>query len=619
MSEGLKNRLVATAGHVDHGKTTLLKTLTGTDADRLEEEQQRGLTIDLGFAHMDLGSYRVGFVDVPGHHRFVKNMVTGVGSVQGALFVVSARDGWQQQSREHFQILSLLEPEFICFAVSKIDLVEEDFQLIVEAEIEEVVEDTDYEDAPVVPVSGTTGEGIDRLKTALLESLTSGPEPEDWGKPYLPIDRIFSLEGKGTVVTGSLSGGRIETGDSLELQPAGTRGRVRSIQAYGDSLEDVGPGTRTALNVPDWDPDRVGRGMIGAPTDSGTVTDRADGMCWLPDDPVHRPRHDLTLMAYLGTGRGEAKLLRTGEGTVGDEPEPVRLLWEERVFVRPGDRVILRDFGDQHVLGVVEVLNPAPDRRLQSKSYREFLWSRFPFTVERLVASELRSSSPHRLDELPDGTPFSVDRVRGVLEEMSGIKIEEEFVLREGWLEGRLEELEDRIDRWHRDHPLSPGLPLDESGLPDGAEIRDLIYQRLEDHDLVRENTVIRRSEFEPELSPEQEETLQQILDRLREGGLEAPGRDEFKDGTEELIRFAVHRGDIVDLSDDRLLHREVYDRLLDRIRTLFEEGERLRLSDIRDGLDSSRKYVIPLMEYLDEEGHTHRDGDHRIWVGDSE
>ena len=253
---GSQHFIVATAGHVDHGKSALVKALTGTDPDRLPEEKSRGITIDLGFAHLELPSpppshslFLLGIVDVPGHEDFVKNMVAGVGSIDLALLVVAADDGWMPQTEEHLQILTYLGVRRAVVALTKIDLTQDEHGAV--ADIREKLRDTPFAGAPIIPTSVVSGRGLDHLKAALARVLADTPPPLDIGKPRLPVDRVFKLQGIGTVVTGTLTGGTLRRGQTVVIQPSGKKARIRSIQSHNRDVEVSGPGTRTALNLPD--------------------------------------------------------------------------------------------------------------------------------------------------------------------------------------------------------------------------------------------------------------------------------------------------------------------------------------------------------------------------------
>ncbi|MFB6345042.1 MAG: selenocysteine-specific translation elongation factor, partial [bacterium] len=485
----MQYRLLATAGHVDHGKTELLKALTGQQTDRLDEEQERGLTIDLGFADMRKEDLHLGFVDVPGHHNFIKNMVSGIGSVQGVVFVVSAADGWEEQSQEHFEIIQLIEPNYCCFDLTKIDLVDEEMQLLARAEIEDAIEGTDYDGADIVPVSSTEPTGIESLRDKLFSDLVNQPDPEDYGKPYCPVDRVFTVKGQGTVITGSLSGGSVEVESQLVRLPDGETGRVRSIQQYHESTERAQPGSRVALNVPDWDHTTVERGSVATVSEAGTVTSTVDGQLKTPDSLSVSLQHDQQVLAYLGTDRETVQLLLEGETELGsDDDSLARLHWPEgEVFTRPGDRIILRDFSDRHLLGCLTVLYTGGEDSLHDDAYQSWLYSRSPVTPETLLDSELDRSGIVRIDRLAEGTRYSNQVFREVVESRTVLRtLEGGWVTSEEWLESEINWLEKTVRSYHENHPLRPGLPLNElSDRYRSTEIRDAIFDCLNSGSLI--------------------------------------------------------------------------------------------------------------------------------------
>lgn len=609
----MEYRLLATAGHVDHGKTELLKALTGQETDRLDEEKERGLTIDLGFADMRQDDLHIGFVDVPGHHNFIKNMVSGIGSVQGVVFVVSAADGWEAQSREHFEIVRMIQPDYCCFALTKIDLVDDEMRLLAQAEIEDAIADTDYEGADVHPVSSTEPTGIEALRRTLFEDLRERPNPPDYDKPYCPVDRVFTVKGQGTVITGSLSGGAVETDDKLVRMPSQESGRVRSIQQYHDSTDRAQSGSRVALNVPDWDHEEVTRGDIVTISGAGTVTGQCDGVIETPESPGAALEHDQQILAYLGTDRETVQVLL--EDT-RNEPRVARLNWlETDVFARPGDRLILRDFSDRHLLGCFTVLNVAPEESLHDDSYRDWLKSRRPVTPGTLLVSEVRRHGLVDHNNLAEGTPFSLEAFRTAAEASDGIATgDNQWFVDRNWLEAEESTIRSTVRAYHEDHPLRPGYPIRE--LDDRYEStakRDVVVSLVTDDDLTLQEDCLRLASFSPEPTDRQAEQIAELLETLDDAGLETPEREELVDQfSEEVLRYLVRTDRIVQLSDERLVSSSVYERLLTTVREYLEENQPARLKDLRDLLDSSRKYVIPLMEYLDQQGVTIRDDDVR-------
>ena len=354
--------VVATAGHVDHGKSTLVKALTGTDPDRLSEEKARGLTIDLGFASTQLPSGRgVAFIDVPGHVRFLKNMLAGVGSVDAAMFVVAATEGWKPQSEEHLRILQLLGIKHGLVALTKTGLADDDLRELARLDVEERVEGTFLEAAPIIEVDALDGSGIADIGVALDELLEATPTAVDHKRPRLWIDRVFAAKGSGTVVTGTLTGGRVRVGDELTALPHRRAVRVRALQSLHAQRSKVGPGNRVALNLSGVSHDELTRGDVLVRADQWHVTQRVDGLLKVLDGIDHPVTRRGAHMAYLGSGEFPVRVRVLGPSEIQPGTEgPVRLHLPVGLPLLPGDRFILRESGRGETLGGGEILDVDP-------------------------------------------------------------------------------------------------------------------------------------------------------------------------------------------------------------------------------------------------------------------
>ncbi len=355
-------RVVATAGHVDHGKSSLVLALTGTDPDRFEEEKRRGLTIDLGFAHTLLPSGAgISFVDVPGHVRFLRNMLAGVGGVDACLFVVAATEGWKPQSEEHLRILELVGVRHGIIALTKVDLVDEEWREIATLDVLDHVAGTFLADAPVVPVAATAGLGLDDVRAALDVLVAETPAALDRGRPRLWVDRVFAARGSGTVVTGTLTGGTLSTDDRVAVGPAALDARVRSIQSHGRSVASIGPGNRVALNLAGVEHTDVARGHAVVVGDQWLPTRRLDASLHVLDDLTHKVSRRGAFAAYIGSGEFAARVRVLGSESLspGDHGL-VRLHLDTEIPLLPGDRYILRESGRSETVGGGEVLDIHP-------------------------------------------------------------------------------------------------------------------------------------------------------------------------------------------------------------------------------------------------------------------
>ena len=562
--------VVATAGHVDHGKSTLVKALTGTDPDRLSEEKARGLTIDLGFASTQLPSGRgVAFIDVPGHVRFLKNMLAGVGSVDACVFVVAATEGWKPQSEEHLQILQLLGIEHGLVALTKTGLADDDLRELARLDVEERVEGTFLEAAPIVEVDALDGSGVADIGVALDELLEATPTAVDHKRPRLWIDRVFAAKGSGTVVTGTLTGGRIRVGDELTALPHRRAVRVRALQSLHAQRSKVGPGNRVALNLSGVSHDELTRGDVLVRADQWHVTQRVDGLLKVLDAIDHPVTRRGAHMAYLGSGEFPVRVRVLGPSEIQPGTEgPVRLHLPVGLPLLPGDRFILRESGRGETLGGGEILDVDPivaaARAQPDRSLDRVIAERGRVDVDHL----LRLTGEHRKADLGN---WAVDPAV---------------------LKARHTELSEAID-------ASGPLGLDIAKLDDfGRALLDTIEGVAVDHGHARAIDAV--------------DTLtgHAYIDAL-EASPFAPPDPEGIDRAE--LRELVRRGDVVEeggvyfaASALDAAARVVAD-------LLSRQPDGVTVAEVRDEWGTSRKYAIPLLSYLDKNGITRRRGDLRI------
>ena len=562
--------VVATAGHVDHGKSTLVKALTGTDPDRLSEEKARGLTIDLGFASTQLPSGRgVAFIDVPGHVRFLKNMLAGVGSVDACVFVVAATEGWKPQSEEHLQILQLLGIEHGLVALTKTGLADDDLRELARLDVEERVEGTFLEAAPIVEVDALDGSGVADIGVALDELLEATPTAVDHKRPRLWIDRVFAAKGSGTVVTGTLTGGRIRVGDELTALPHRRAVRVRALQSLHAQRSKVGPGNRVALNLSGVSHDELTRGDVLVRADQWHVTQRVDGLLKVLDAIDHPVTRRGAHMAYLGSGEFPVRVRVLGPSEIQPGTEgPVRLHLPVGLPLLPGDRFILRESGRGETLGGGEILDVDPivaaARAQPDRSLDRVIAERGLVDVDHL----LRLTGEHRKADLGN---WAVDPAV---------------------LKARHTELSEAID-------ASGPLGLDIAKLDDfGRALLDTIEGVAVDHGHARAIDAV--------------DTLtgHAYIDAL-EASPFAPPDPEGIDRAE--LRELVRRGDVVEeggvyfaASALDAAARVVAD-------LLSRQPDGVTVAEVRDEWGTSRKYAIPLLSYLDKNGITRRRGDLRI------
>ncbi len=639
--------IVATAGHVDHGKSALVRALTGTDPDRLPEEKARGITIDLGFAQLALPGLDLGIVDVPGHEDFVKNMVAGVGSVDVALIVVAADDGWMPQTEEHLAILTYLGVERAVVALTKIDLADDVSAAI--AAVRARLHPSPFEEAPIIPTSVVTNRGLDELKTALARVLADAPTPPDIGKPRLPIDRVFSLRGIGTVVTGTLNGGALARGQVVIVQPSGRAGHIRSVQNHGHETEGALPGTRTALSIPDFaaaGDAAIARGEVvtlpgsgvGKPGRTLDVLLSRSARPGLSARSSHHPKlkDGATVRIHHGSAHWTARvaLLERGEVLMGGQGI-ARLQCEHPVFTFAGDRFIVRDGSGRTTLAGGVVLDPDPPHRgFRRATPRRFLARRAaaPANPTEAVAALLERDHAAPRAALWQKSTFSaaeIDRAVSQLVADGVAFLAGDFAADSSWWQSLRRQALDRIDAAHRDRPERVGLKIDElrTALWRGLSKADLLIfatpslfaflvtSLVEKGEILLVGTSLRRTAHRPKLPSH----LQASGDRLR-GALaakpfEPPSRQELApDGpTRQALRFLFDTGEALEVGPDLVLLEENYRRMKTiTIRAIRAAGP-ATASDLRQILGTTRRVLIPFLEHLDREGITRREGDRRV------
>jgi selenocysteine-specific elongation factor len=614
--------VVATAGHVDHGKSSLIVRLTGIDPDRFVEEKRRGLTIDLGYAWRTLRSGReVGFVDVPGHERFIGNMLAGVGPVRLVLFVVAADEGWRRQSEEHLQILNVLGVTGGVIALTKSDLVDADTLRATEQDVRARLASTALQDAPIVAVSSHTGEGIDRLEEALDAMLGSAPQPEI-ARTRLFIDRIFTIKGAGTVVTGTLTGDCLSVGDEVELYPTSRRARIRSLQTHKRMEERACPVSRVAANLAGTERQDLERGdVLGRPGD-WQQTEIFEG--------VLRPVRDLArpitargaFKLYAGAAEADAKIRLLGAEELDPGGETyVRIRLSRPLVLDVFDRFVLREMGRRETVAGGVVLDVAPPSRSGAGALLR-LSARAHASragLPGLLAAERGAVRAAEAERLTGAAPAGDPTSRASHQRLG------EWLLRPDVRAAAQERLKELVTVFHQEHPLEEGAGLPEvrrvvsdalrrTGAPDDPDlVQTIIDATAADGGLVRTATTLRLASHRVELGARSTE-----LDRLLAavGGEQEPMPTTVKDLlasglTRDVIDAAARAGLVVRVSSELVFTPGLVARAEALIRAAGASG--ITVSAFREGLGTSRKYAVPLLEWFDQKGVTRRDGDLRI------
>jgi selenocysteine-specific elongation factor len=623
--------ILATAGHVDHGKSALIKALTGTDPDRLPEEQLRGITIDLGFAHLELpdpanpsSQLVLGIVDVPGHEDFVKNMVAGVGSIDLAVLVVAADDGWMPQTEEHLQILTYLGVSRAVVALTKIDLTQDEPSAT--AAIREKLRDTPFTGAPIVPTSVVSGRGLDELRSALSRVLADAPPQADIGKPRLPVDRVFKLQGIGTVVTGTLNGGTLRRGQTVVIQPSGKAARIRNIQSHGRDVEASGPGSRTALNLSLDAVEDIHRGDVVTLGDFGGPSNILDVRIEISPRATHAIKDGIRVHAHHGSGNVAARVAFHEDKTLaGGEHAVAQLRLEAPAFVFAGDRFIIRDWAERSTLGGAIVLDPDGDRKLFRREARmKFLSARAesPADVSRLVASQSAYEGATRKSQLLLKSRFSgadISAATTRLAAAGSVVVAGDFIVDETRWQALHRRATEAIDARHRAHPEQSGLPLTDlrAALKDELPVADFFDAVIADlctRDFVRAGTAIRRASHLPALPPQLQAAGAKIRAMLADKPLDPPSRKDLAPDTasQQALRFLIETGEVAEINAEIVMSTDSMKRASEMIRQFIRAKGPATTSDLRQMLGNSRRVAIPLLERLDRDGVTLRQGDKR-------
>jgi selenocysteine-specific elongation factor len=629
----MKSIVVGTAGHIDHGKTALVKALTGIDADRLEEEKRRGITIDLGFAHMDLpaadgATLHLGFVDVPGHERFVRNMLAGVGGIDLVLFVIAADESIKPQTREHFDILQLLGVSRGITVLTKSDAVDPETLDVVRLEVEEFLRGTFLEapKAPIAAVSSLTGAGLDELKRAIAVAVADVQARDSGALARLPIDRVFTMKGFGTVVTGTLISGTIRREEELQVFPGGDRVRVRGVQVHGHDADKAVAGQRTAVNLAGVSTAGLARGMMLAPPDTLAATNVIDVKIRLLASAPRSLKHQSRVHFHCNTMETVAQVVLHECKEVGRGAEVLaRLKLGAAALLLPGDRFIIRQFSPVITIGGGVVLDAAPMSRkfLPDKNLEVFAGT--DRAAKLLVRIARRSFHGVTVTDLEKESGWR----RGVIESAIAGAVQTRQVIRVGdvllssgaW-EGMKKQAVGVLDEFHRTNPLVSGINKEELRAQTGAgqvAFAAILQQLVQEIKLAVSGDLVSLAGRGVVMKDEEAESKKKIDEAFAAAGLKVPALNEVLGGlkidkvrAQKIVTLLLRDKVLTKVSDELVFHRSALEELRKRVAAHKTKSATIDVATFKELTGVSRKYAIPLLEYLDRERVTKRVGDTR-------
>ena len=620
----MKNIIVGTAGHIDHGKTTLIKALTGRNTDRWEEEQRRGITIDLGFTYFDLkNGDRVGIIDVPGHEKFINNMVAGVVGMDLVLLVVAADEGIMPQTREHMDILGLLGIKKSILVINKCDLVDEEWLELVEEEIQEELEGTFLEGAPVVKVSAATGQGLDELTDTIQQLMSDEVVAKDTQTiPRLPIDRAFTLSGFGTIITGTLISGTITREDVLEMYPIGKECKIRNIQVHGQNQDKCYAGQRVAINLSNVKKKEIRRGCVLAPKNSMKNTDLLDVKLKVLEDSMRILTNHERLHLYTGTSEILCRAVLLDKEQIGPGEEGlVQLRLEEEIAVKRGDRFVVRFYSPMETIGGGIVLEPNPVRkkRFDAQAIEE-LKKEESGSLGDVMELQIKEHGDTMitLAELAKVMAHSVDELKEYLEELeeSGTIFvfpmkkdtylwhrDSEFAVRQ--------KIEETLQKYHSEHPYRYGMKKAEIHNTFLKKIKPNIFDAYIER-MTEENVYGRREEYlslpgyEVPKDAMYLQTEKLIEDTFEKAGYDFVRFSEIDFGkiprqtAEDVVLMMIDEGKVIRINEEMFTMKHLMDEAKGKIQNHLKEENLITIAQVRDMFSTSRKSAKPILEYMD-------------------
>lgn len=627
----MKNIIIGTAGHVDHGKTALIKALTGIETDRIKEEKKRGITIELGFAYLDLpDGEKAGIIDVPGHEKFVKNMLAGAGGIDLALLVVAADEGFMPQTREHLGILSLLNISEGIIVVTKKDMVDDDWLEIVCDEVRQEVQGTFLENAQMIPVSSYTGEGIEQLRQAIFTMIDQKTQIKNLDVPFrIPVDRIFSVEGFGTVITGTLIEGTMKVGDPVTVYPSRIESRIRNLQVHSQDVQEAYAGQRVAVNLAGLKKTDLNKGDVVAVPDSMHTTMMIDIHLTVLKDCDREIRNATRLHLYHGARDILCKIVLLDRDSVGaGESCYAQLRLEEEIAVKTGDRFVLRFYSPVETIGGGVILDSNPFKHKRNDAaVLESLKLKEGGSDREKISAALRdySSRFETLDflQIQTGIPKEQfdQQINKLIKDKVAFRVSDNVVIHTDYLNRLKDSAVKLLESYHKENPLREGMKKDEFRNKlikyEDISVVDKITDSLVNRKVLKYvNNCVALADFEVQ----QDNNQQEIENAFLQGGFSPESPDQIAarfpkvKNFKQVLESLVNTGKLVRVEEKILLHADYYNKALTLAREHVEKNGQITLAEMRDLMGASRKFAVAVLEYWDKRGITKKVGDARTF-----
>lgn len=627
----MKNIIIGTAGHVDHGKTALIKALTGIETDRIKEEKKRGITIELGFAYLDLpDGEKAGIIDVPGHEKFVKNMLAGAGGIDLALLVVAADEGFMPQTREHLGILSLLNISEGIIVVTKKDMVDEDWLEIVCDEVRQEVQGTFLENAQIIPVSSYTGEGIEQLRQAIFTMIDQKTQIKNLDVPFrIPVDRIFSVEGFGTVITGTLIEGTMKVGDLVTVYPSRIESRIRNLQVHSQDVQEAYAGQRVAVNLAGLKKTDLNKGDVIAVPDSMHTTMMIDIHLTVLKDCDREIRNATRLHLYHGARDILCKIVLLDRDSVGaGESCYAQLRLEEEIAVKTGDRFVLRFYSPVETIGGGVILDSNPFKHKRNDAaVLESLKLKEGGSDREKISAALRDYSARfeTLDflQIQTGIPKEQfeQQINKLIKDKVAFRVSDNVVIHTDYLNRLKDSAVKLLESYHKENPLREGMKKDEFRNKlikyEDISVVDKITDSLVNRKVLKYvNNCVALADFEVQ----QDNNQQEIENAFLQGGFSPESPDQIAarfpkvKNFKQVLESLVNTGKLVRVEEKILLHADYYNKALTLAKEHVDQNGQITLAEMRDLMGASRKFAVAVLEYWDKRGITKKVGDARTF-----